>query len=77
MQLLSTPSVDIGFIRNCSARLAAHTRHDTDHIDQGMHVHNASDCCCVNLLPRSAVNLASTVVECAEQCRNNAGRWVR
>jgi hypothetical protein len=34
--------------------------------------HNASDCCCDNLEPRSSKNLATSVPECAAQCAANS-----
>jgi hypothetical protein len=40
----------------------------------GYVVHNASDCCCANLYPRSVLNVAASRDECAQQCQSNAGR---
>ena len=34
-------------------------------------LHNASDCCCQNIYPRSAKNLVSTVAECVTSCQGD------
>ena len=38
----------------------------------GITLHNASNCCCQNIYPRSEKNLVDTVTQCIENCRADA-----